>query len=69
MQAAQNQVCLQYFFLLSCKADAIVLAVQNHQAPIDEDSLTQAHQAAYNGGDPSSMDANSMGAAGAMQVR
>lgn len=38
------------------------------QAPVDEQSVSQAHQAAYGGGDSGSLDASGMGSAAAMKV-
>jgi len=39
-----------------------------HQAPVDEEAVVNAHKAAYGGGDTSSLDESSMGAAAAMQI-
>jgi len=39
-----------------------------HQAPVDEEAVVNAHKAAYGGGDASSLDEGSMGAAAAMQI-
>ncbi|KAG6827052.1 hypothetical protein H0H92_013369 [Tricholoma furcatifolium] len=39
-----------------------------HEQPVDEASVTQAHQAAYQQGGASNMSANALGSAAAMQV-
>ncbi|KAG6876474.1 hypothetical protein C0993_002800 [Termitomyces sp. T159_Od127] len=50
----------------------LVIAVKNsqedHEKPIDEDEVTDAHRKAYDEGNASGLSANSLGSAAAMQV-
>ncbi|KAJ3506081.1 hypothetical protein NLJ89_g7075 [Agrocybe chaxingu] len=41
---------------------------QQQNEPVDEDSVTRAHDKAYNSGDTSNMSAHSLGSAAALQV-
>lgn len=66
-----SSVKIRYFFFEICLL-SLVIAVkilqEDHEKPVDEDEVTDAHRKAYDEGNTSGMSAKSMGGAAALQV-